>query len=1188
MNNLTVQQLKALNLSKHTLVTANAGSGKTFILTKRFIETIRQKKIKYNQIVAITFTEKASAELLSRISNEIDEFLRNPHSNISDFDLIRIREFREHILSAKISTIHSFCFDLLKEFPVEAGIDPSTEILDELNKRELIERSIEDTLIENIDNPNVKEILRIFGKEKTIKQLKTLIEKRYFTDQLIEKIYSNNNQYDFEAYFYYIYETAKLYFKAYYFDKFKSARELLPFIKDEITLKNKEELVASINDLEKVFDKFLNELDFELLYLIFQSIISILLTQKFEVRKRTFSSANENSAITLFQKIIVEVKDLFNSVKWDKETEKEKYNLSLTLIELYNKSKEKFHQFKTLEGVLDFDDLLILTDKLLDNENIIKELRKRFLFILVDEFQDTDTIQFNIIKKIAGNFESENNVFVVGDEKQSIYGFRNAQLSVFQDYKNYLREQNQKLKNAEVVTLSTSYRSAPSIAAFVNLIFSNLWKDFNFNENKINFHQEVEYSPLQIGREKFSDEPVVFLVSDDTENQNQKVADYILYLISSGKEIFDKKEERFRKIDFGDIALLFRTRLEIKEFENSFIEKNIPFVVSGGRGYYQSEEIQDWISYLLFLSNYRNDDALLSILRSPFFALSDNQILEISFQEGNSFYEKLANYCKLKQPALVNEVFEILTKHINAASRYTIPELIQTILRDTHYYGKIDFHPKKSQMIANIEKLINVAHNFETKGLEDLKSFTKYLKEALENEDSPEAIISEIKGSVQLMTMHQAKGLEFPIVILPNFEKGLQKSSVKFGELAINDYFGFCYKLSEEEGNNIHTLSSFFGNKINEGIVYNEQLRLLYVSLTRATEKLVISFSLNEEKSQENQNCFKKILLDHLPNFNFEQNNSKSIKTNLTYLRKQKDNFIEVEENYELTIDIIKELPNLKEENLTPNDDSKKHSYDLRVFTESIKDKVKEEIFTATQINTYQFCPFKYLLKFIIGYKPSKDYISETSEDDFISGAEVGLIFHQLMEKLSNPDLNEAEEILTQILEPYPETISQVLKEVVFQKLSQLINHKIFLDIFSNKNAFREFEIRLKFHNHLFLGVIDRININDSEITIIDYKTDTFDEKELNKKIEEYKTQMEFYVLLVSEYFKQKEKINLILYFVNHPDKSEIRTYNQIEIENIRNKFLEILSQIENGNFQKNISMCKQCEYSKNQECIIN
>ncbi len=1189
MSNLTSEQLKALDLSKHTIVTANAGSGKTFILTKRFIETIRQKKIRYNQIVAITFTEKAAAELLARISNEIDEFLNQNSLNISAIELKKIKEFREHILSAKISTIHSFCFDLLKEFPVEAGIDPSTEIIEDLYKRELIERSIEEILIENINDESVREILRIFGKETTISQLQSLIEKRYFTDQIIQNIYQvdSENVNPFENYFEYIIQTAREYFKHSYFQKFKYARDLLPQIKDEITLKKgKDELIETISNLEKIFDDFLGDLDFEKLNFIFEAVITSLLNKDFSVKKSNFKNADESWAISQFQKIFFGVKDFYKNVVWEKEFEKEKYRLSLTLIDLYKRAKEKFHQFKTLEGVLDFDDLLILTDKLLENNQIRNNLKNRFIFILVDEFQDTDVIQFNIIKKISENFESDNNVFVVGDEKQSIYGFRNAQLSVFQNFKNYLRIRQDKNNDASVVTLSTSYRSSPSIAAFVNFIFSNLWAKINSSSQVYNYHQIVEYSPLQIGREKFSDESIVFLVSNE-ENQSHKVANYILHLIDSNKEIFDRNEQKFRKINFGDIALLFRTRAEIKEFENVFIEKNIPFVVSGGRGYYQSEEIQDWINYLNFLSNPKNDSALIEILRSPFFAVSDNQLFQISLQEGNSFFEKLKNYShNHTEDNFIKTVLENLELHLKIASRYSIPELIQTILKDTLYYGNIDHHPKKSQMIANVEKLINVAHNFESKGFEDLKTFSSYLKEAFEKEESSEAIISELRGSVQLMTMHQAKGLEFPIVILPNFEKEFRNSTIKFGELSINEHFGFCFKLIDKKGNYSHSISSFFGDKINEGINYNEQLRLLYVALTRATEKLIISFSLEQNTNSENKLCYKNLILKNFNLLDLERNNLFTINTKLIFIQKANDNFIENEKDYELKIEIVNEIPEITQSIYSEQSIQQTKEKDLQIFTGEIKDQVKEETFTATQLNVYEFCPFKYLLKFIIGYNPFKYHYSEKDEEDLISGAEIGTIFHQLMEKLNSPTLEEAQNVLNLILENYPESIKNEIEEIVLQKFSVLSNDKTFLEIFSNQNCYREFEILIKLHNHILLGIIDRINLEENGITIIDYKTDSFNENELNRKIEEYKTQMEFYVLLVSEFFKQDEKIKLILFFINYPDKVFSRIYSRDEINNIREKFINLLSRIEKSDFEKNLQRCFECEYAINGRCI--
>ncbi|MCX8056488.1 MAG: UvrD-helicase domain-containing protein [Ignavibacteria bacterium] len=1191
---LTSQQKDALDLSKHTLVTANAGSGKTFILTKRFLETIKQKKIKFNQIVAITFTEKAAAELLYRISNELDELLINQKNVLNPNEFSRLQEFREHILSAKISTIHSFCLDILKEFPVEAEIDPATEILDEINKRELIAKSVEETLIQNLDDEKVKDLLRILGKDNTTSFLSKLIEKRYFTDFLIQKLYDLNHEeienfnLNFERYFSKIKEAAGDYFKSVFADKFYEAYELLSLIPKEITnKKSANDLVESINYIENQFNNFLKELDFEKIPSLFEAITQTLITKDLKVRKTHFKNADENSAITKFQKFVYEHRDFFSQTKWNKNAEKDKFNLILTIIKLYQQAKEKFHHLKILEGSLDFDDLLILTDKLLDKKEIREQLKNRYHFILVDEFQDTDTIQFNIIKKIAGDFESLNNVFVVGDEKQSIYGFRNAQLQVFQNFKYQLNTLNQKSKPSNIVSLNTSFRAAPSIAAFVNEIFSKIWKRLDFSSDKINYHQDVEYSPLQVGRDKFSDEAITLLVSNENEIQAEKIANYINYLINSNKKIFDRNAGDFRKIEYGDFALLFRTRAEMKEIENVFIEKKIPFVVSGGRGYFQSEEIQDWINYLNFLANPRNDEALLAILRSPFFAIDDNQILQISLQKGKSLFEKLKASIAQTNNELISYVYNILDFQLQAASRYTIPELIQTILTDTNYFGKIDYHPKKSQIIANIKKLINISHKFTAAGLRELKSFSQYLKEAFEKEETSEATLSEIKGSVQLMTIHQSKGLEFPIVILPNLEKELQSSTIKYGEITINDYFGFCFKLKDEEGDNYHTISSYFGNKINDEISYNEQLRILYVALTRATEMLVLSFYHFEDDKSNKEYSFKQILLNNLQPLNLSENNLSTLSTKLTFIEIDNNQPKEVEKNYTLKLEVIKDIVKGKNYFERKTELEKTSYQSLKILSQQISDKTKNEIFTATQLNVFAQCPLKFYLKFIIGYNPSKEYLFEKIDDDEVNRADLGLVFHELMKKLQKINLGEAEQTLNQIIENYPPSIGNKLKQNTLNIFNNLLSNETFIQILNHTNSLKEFELKIKFKNHILLGVIDRINISDDEITIIDFKTDSFPPNRLNEKINEYKVQMEFYVLLASEFFRTTNNIKLNLFFVNQPQIFSY-SFNQNEINMIKEKFSRILEKIEQNIVEKNLDHCRICEFALKGKCIVN
>lgn len=1195
MSILTEQQVQALNLDIYTIVTANAGSGKTFILTKRFIETILKKNVKFKEIVAITFTEKAASELVFKISNELDKVLEQT-KNPSEY--IKLKEFREHILSAKISTIHSFCFDLLREFPIDAEIDPSTEIIDDLRKRELIEKSVEDTLVEKIEqnDEGVRNLLRMFGKDNTIEFLKKLIEKRYFTDKLIEKIYRREKNFDFQNYFERIKKEAQDYFKSIYENKIRRALDLLPLIKDEVTAKkNREEIFDGINEITSSLNSFLNDYDFSKLQRIIGLINKIILTQKFEVRKRTFENSSEGSPVYEFQKIISEISDFQNKVNFSETVEEIRYNHIKALIDIYDTAKEKFKNYKTLEGVLDFEDLLILADKLLDVDQVKRVISQRYKFILVDEFQDTDSIQFNIIRKITNDFDDDHNVFVVGDEKQSIYGFRNAQLNVFQDFKKVILTRYAKTNASGVVTLSTSFRSTPSIAAFVNQIFSTL-----FNQQikvQINYHQEVEYSELQVGREKFSDENILFLISkydkdeEDNSIQSEKVADYILYLINSGKEIFDRERNEKRKIEYGDIALLFRTNNEMKSYENEFIKKGIPFVVSGGRGYYQSEEIRDWLNYLNFLANPRNDDAFIAILRSPFFALSDNLILSLALNYTNhsSYFERLKLEAqKVFEDHPFKQIYSILNHHIQIAPRYSLPELLQRILNDTDYFGKIDDHPKKFQIIANVEKLINEAHNFVSSGLEDLRTFADYLKEAFEKEQTAEAVISEIRGSVQLMTMHQAKGLEFPIVILPNFDKDLKRQSDRFGEISINDYFGFCFKIFDEQSStNIHTLSSFFGTKINQGIEYNEQLRLLYVALTRATEKLVISFSHNlDNDADEKTYCFKNILLKALPKINFNQDSSIIISSKLKFLKIENEKPIETEQDFNLEIEILKDEIPSNTKRIVKDEKVISEQKRLAIHIEPIKDKSKNEIFTATQLNVFQFCPAKYLLKFVIGYNPSKAYVSEKSEEDQISGADFGLIFHQLMEKISQADQQEIEKNLDAILSPYPDSIKTKFKTEVRSKITKLLNEKNFVEIINHKNALKEFEIKVKFQNHILLGVIDRINLEKDRISIIDYKTDNFDLSDYEKKIEEYLNQMEFYVFISSIYFKT-DKIKLILYFINYPEKPYIKNFSTEDLQQIKIKFENLLNKIASQSFDLHEENCSLCEFAKGSKCIL-
>lgn len=1208
---LTPEQKQALNTKRHTVVTANAGSGKTLVLTHRFLETILHENINYNQIVAITFTEKAASELQNKIAAAIDLKLKEPIYKNNR----RLINFRNYLHSAKISTIHSFCSDLIKLYPVNAGIDPQFRVIEDFEKDEFIEKAIEETFLESIEDELTRDLLRIFGKSKLINQITSMINSRYQTDLMIKRFYerSSNEREDFENYLMKIRDIYYKYFFIYKIDFINELLENLENSKNDLSGKSIKEKTDLIDQSCSELKSAISNKDGIKFFRILNNVSNQLLTKRDLKPRRDFKDASSNSAIYKFSEKVKTLQKFFDENLLDESNEFLKWKLTLDLIELYKKSKEKFELYKANEGALDFNDLLIVADKLLENKIIQSEVSKRYKFILIDEFQDTDSIQYNIIKKITNDFDHEHNVFIVGDEKQSIYAFRNAKLNIFQEARKVIRSRNElqtsNINEADIV-LHENYRSTPSIAAFVNKIF----EDFSSVELPENdYDEKFIYKSLYVGRANFIDHPIeIILFNEENENQAEKVAKRILSLVNQ-LEIFDKKLNVQRKADFKDFTILFRERNDIKEFEKAFLKFNIPFTLTRGKGYFQSEELTDWQNYFRFLSNPLNDDALIAILRSPFYALSDNEILQIALHQNESnvklsFFDKLLNLSYTDCSESIKFAAEKLKDHLNFACKYSIPTLIHKILDDTNYFGSIEYvKERKAQIISNVNKLIDFAQQFESSGLNDFKSFADYLYYAYEEiEEVAEATVSGVSNSVKFMTIHQAKGLDFPIVILPNFHKPLKKYSLNFGELGTEDETGIIFKLTDGE-NNFHTLSSAIGTHIREQKSYNENLRVLYVALTRASELLILTFEdseykfnadeinalekLNNKRNEKTINrskglSYQKFILNKLGNLQLKPGQV-VINSVLTFSTEKENKITREIKDYKLKINIIGKVNEQNDIRHSDKEDDAKESK-VQIFIDEIKSQIHDDIITATQLNAFAQCPRKYFLKYVIGYNPKKLFSQEDSYDEeLLTGLEIGKIYHEIFERLETLRIEEVEQILSDILSSFPENERNEIYRIVRSKLRELLQNELFKEIFSVQNNLREFEISLKFENQILLGIIDRINIHENKITIIDYKSDTVLPDRENEKISEYLGQMEFYILLVSKYFHNVDSIELILFFINLPEKSFCKAFSKEEIKSIELKFRDLLESLEASNFEKNLNHCHKCEYFNQNDCIL-
>ncbi|MEN3039626.1 MAG: UvrD-helicase domain-containing protein, partial [Candidatus Kryptonium sp.] len=274
-------------------------------------------------------------------------------------------------------------------------------------------------------------------------------------------------------------------------------------------------------------------------------------------------------------------------------------------------------------------------------DDVRKKLANQFRYIMIDEYQDTNHLQYEIVKKLINEFSGNTKLFVVGDDEQSIYGFRGSDVEVFSVTKNEIIE-----RNGEEVPLSESFRLLKGIAAFVNAVFEKIMGE------KISIY-EVEHKPIVVGRDIDDDGIVELLVvkKDSTEKEEDDesveanfVAQRILGLLEDEKA-YVYKDGLKKKVEAGDIAVLIRNRNVLKPLESAFVKLGIPYIVSGGIGFYQTQEIYDFLNYLKFLVNTNDDVALVGILRSPFFAVSDREIFNISvYGEGSTFWEKVRNY----------------------------------------------------------------------------------------------------------------------------------------------------------------------------------------------------------------------------------------------------------------------------------------------------------------------------------------------------------------------------------------------------------------------------------------------------------------------------------------------------------------------------------------------------------------
>ena len=311
------------------------------------------------------------------------------------------------------------------------------------------------------------------------------------------------------------------------------------------------------------------------------------------------------------------------------------YKISQSLLQLYDLILKNYQEMKFTQGKLDNEDLQLRTVNLLKNvETVSQNIRGQYEYYMIDEYQDTNELQYELVNLLTNNL-NESNLFIVGDPKQSIYGFRGADVRVFDETKQKIVEHN-----GEVISLQENYRSLRDVVGFVNYFFDRQFQEVLENEF------DVRYEPLNKARGAAGNGSVEIILrqEDDEVPESVFIAQKIKSMIDSKEEIWkrgDDNNEKPRPIEYGDITILIRARRHLPIIEVALNEFGIPYLTSGGIGFYQRQEIYDIWNYLHFLINpEKNNTSLIGVLRGPAFGISDVEIYEISQTGKDSFWGK--------------------------------------------------------------------------------------------------------------------------------------------------------------------------------------------------------------------------------------------------------------------------------------------------------------------------------------------------------------------------------------------------------------------------------------------------------------------------------------------------------------------------------------------------------------------
>lgn len=821
------------------VVTAGAGTGKTRTLVARYLSLLVEG-MPLRSIVAITFTKKAAREMRNRIREEVRRFLENSDLAIDDKNYWG--GIYEGLDAARISTIHSLAADILHHHPAEMTLDPAFELLEEGEMARLKAQSVEAALGWAANDQEAASLFVTFGEWSLRKIISGLMTKRLEVQEAADQAPSDL----WELWQPYLIEPMKDFIEN---PLVQSGLDGLASLEDQGLIEQAEKagdsLVPDLRitiDLWKRISNALKENDWVEISRCLNPLRNHL---KQKGRKDNWTPANPKPVIKEIQIVFDSVLDNKNlDLAVDKKLAQQ---IVPGLIAVFQQANQWYAGAKTRQGKLDYDDLEYNSLQLLRNFNSVRLYwQDQIKALLVDEFQDTNHRQRELVALLNGD---NRNLFIVGDGKQSIYSFRGADVAVFRE------EQAKIQKSGESFHLANSYRAHPGLLNNLN----KLLKPVLGEEGNLPYIEP--FSPLQPGRERASkglELPYVELhlavgskASGALHTAAQAAAFRLMELVESESIWLEGPgESKGRLLSYGDVAVLCRASGSFPAYEGAFEGAGIPYITIAGQGFFDRPEIRDVLNALLALAEPENDLAMAGLLRSPAGGLSDVALTWLrDFQKKTNLPSLLDATRQAEDAGLGEEVEQaerivsLVDELIPFIGRITVAEILGKFLERTAYIPSLT-KMGLNRSVQNLKKLIA---DTQKRGEASINGFLDAISELRNVAVREGEALSVAEGAVQIMTVHQSKGLEFPVVVLGDAsKKGRFNREILFDKRfgMVPPFSEIQIKLGDKGISEIIKSSSLaYGLSLNEERLREkaESNRLLYVAATRAQELLIIS-----------------------------------------------------------------------------------------------------------------------------------------------------------------------------------------------------------------------------------------------------------------------------------------------------------------------------------------------------------